>query len=639
MPAASARKTIVRAAIHPSIGIVRVGNSADDFFLEPEVPDPAPQPPNFYRDSTGALKRQAARFRIYGLNAKGEAVAELTASNAKIRWSVHLANKKAAWYQFQLALDIHEASSAPPTLLRNAGIGDRKRLVIDPGPRSITGKKTKGGASHAFDTGSFMEKPVYLGELMTDEEGRLIVLGGRGQSASYNGARAMTFANNDGWHDDTSDGPVTAKVVYQGKELHVEPAWVVVAPPNYAPQLKSVRTMWDLMRDLAISAKLPKTHGGPHLQAPRRPSFQNDIRPIFERLARLEWVNAGYAGAFGWKGPLHFTDPQWLARLASRSSALKEMRLSLANQFRNFNRDSWSPIPWPFQYGDAMAVPPATSPRQMVAVSNTQLEMLQQWAEGDFVPDYPPKVEPPRKIEDMPLAEQPDTLDRASLEFCLADAFHPGCEMTWPMRQSSLYRSAFRILHAPENWVEPDYGPQLSLDMIPPPANHPFLGQVPGGITRWMAVPWQTDTASCRYAYGDSYDPNLPTFWPARVPNHVLDEPHYKIVMDGKQSLNKRMAAFATRTAWTRPLGSQDVKTSQGYLNQINNMMQRFGEMGVVEHRDGPGDADFPATMQVQNLPAHTRKQLEEQNEPLNASDAVDLSGIEKVRRFPRGLK
>jgi len=193
----------------------------------------------------------------------------------------------------------------------------------------------------------------------------------------------------------------------------------------------------------------------------------------------------------------------------------------------------------------------------------------------------------------------------------------------------------FRILHAEPGWIEPDYGPQLSPDMIPPPANHPFLGQVPGGITRWMAVPWQTDTASCRDAgaYGKSYDPYLPTFWPARVPNEVLDETEYGIVMDRNQPLDKRLAAFARRASWTCPLGSK------GYLDQINNMMERFGDMGVVEHRPGPGDQHFPAAMQVQNLPAHTRQRLVEENEPPHASDQIDLSGIEKVRRFPRGLK
>src|SRR5581483_2471268 len=60
--------TIVRAAIHPAIGVARVGDSQDEFFIGPEVSRPCIQPPGFYRDATGALKRQAARFRVYGLN-------------------------------------------------------------------------------------------------------------------------------------------------------------------------------------------------------------------------------------------------------------------------------------------------------------------------------------------------------------------------------------------------------------------------------------------------------------------------------------------------------------------------------------------------------------------------------------------
>jgi len=98
MASESKKNSIVRAAIHPSIGVARLGNSEDEFFLASEVPEPAPQPPGYYRDSSGALKRQAVRFRIYGLNAEGQAIAELTASNADIHWTVHLANKKSAWY-------------------------------------------------------------------------------------------------------------------------------------------------------------------------------------------------------------------------------------------------------------------------------------------------------------------------------------------------------------------------------------------------------------------------------------------------------------------------------------------------------------------------------------------------------------
>jgi len=263
---------IVRAAIYPSIGVARIGNS-EDVFCGPEVTDPAPAAPGFYRDAKGALKRQAARFRVYGLDLNGRAVAELTSANAKITWTVHLANKKAAWYQFQLAQDIPEAASADPQNLRNAAISDRASLMIDPGPRQISGPDIQGGSEHTFDTGGFIGTRVYLGEIRTDKAGRLIVVGGKGNSASHDGKPARDFANNDGWHDDTSDGPVTAVVELDGKKLEVDPAWIVVGPPNYAPMRKSVRTMWDLMRDVAIQAGT--------LKAPDEPSFQHDIRPLF----------------------------------------------------------------------------------------------------------------------------------------------------------------------------------------------------------------------------------------------------------------------------------------------------------------------------------------------------------------------
>jgi hypothetical protein len=613
--------TVVRAAIYPAIGIARVGNSENEYFLAPEVTDPSPEQPGFYRDPTGALKRQTVRFRIYGLNAAGAPVAELTAENAEIRWTVHLANKKSAWYQFQLALDIPEAASAPPSWLRNMTISDRASLIIDPGSRHISGRNAGSGPDHKFDTGKFLGATVYLGEIQTDDKGRLIVWGGRGKSASYNGARAITFANNEGWHDDTSDGPVTAEVSYAGQKLETDPAWVVVAPPNYAPQQKSVRTMWDLMRDLAINTgMLPK---------PVRPSFERDIRPLFERLSRLQWVNAGFAAAFGWGAPNDFASE--LEKLSRKTDDMAEMRHVIANQFRVFDRDSWSPVPWPWVYGDAMNIPPAETPRQNATLTATQLAMLQQWSAGDFDDDYVPGRTPPRRLEDVSLAEQPDMLDRASLEFCLADAFHPGCEMTWPMRTAGLYMAPFRLAHAPLGWIEPDYGPVLGADLISLP-NGPLLGgQLPGGITRWMAVPWQTDTASCRSGYLKSYDPYVPTFWPARVPNQILTQADYAIVLDPEQPLADRLAAFARRASWLRPLGSKS------YTDQINNMIAHFDHMGVVEPQRGPTSGPFPRALEVEDLhpAAHA---LAAATGP-RAAEELDVSGIDKVRRFPHGLR
>jgi hypothetical protein len=589
---------IVRAAIHPAIGIARVGDSQDEFFIGPEVLRPTPEPAGFYKDKKGALKRQAALFHVYGYNAAGEVVAELTADNADISWTVHVANQKAAWYEFQLAMDVPEANASdlPPTLLRNADVkgADRQKLVIDPGPRTVSGRGQSGKA-YQFDSGKFFGKKVYLGELQTDDAGRLIFLGGRGVSASYKGAstKPTTFANNDTWHDDVSDGPVTAEVKIRGRAVPVEPAWVAVAPPNYAPDVIGVRTMHDLMMDVFVQeGRLP---------FPSQISFTEDIYPVLYRLSNLQWVNQGFSVQYGPSGPQNFLEAVYVERLASADDSNRELRRQVLNMFRDFERDGQSPVPWPWLYGDAMNIPPADTPRQHVALCATQYRMLQLWTDGKFVPDWNPAAVPPGSLADVKPADQPSMLDRAALEFCLADAFHPGCELTWPMRHASLYMSPFRIRHRqPGDGPEPDYGSELTPEMVAQ-TNGVLYGQSPGTLSRWMAVPWQTDTASCRsgyYAgYGPRYDPYVPTFWPARVPNHVLTEASYQVVVDKTKPREERVKAFNQRATWLRVL-------SQNYLEAIDRMVHDFGKMGVVETRPGvKGDPELPEVMLVESKP------------------------------------
>jgi hypothetical protein len=136
---------IVRAAIHPAIGIARIGDSGTEYYIGPQVTEPTPASPGFYRDIAGALKREAALLHIYGYNAAGEMVRELTADNADIVWTAHLANRKADWYQFQLALDISDAAGQSMQR-RNPDVplAERHRLAIDPGPRNISGKSISG---------------------------------------------------------------------------------------------------------------------------------------------------------------------------------------------------------------------------------------------------------------------------------------------------------------------------------------------------------------------------------------------------------------------------------------------------------------------------------------------------------------
>ena len=92
--------------------------------------------------------------------------------------------------------------------------------------------------------------------------------------------------------------------------------------------------------------------------------------------------------------------------------------------------------------------------------------------------------------------------------------------------------------------------------------------------------------------------------------------------------------SFANRAAWIRPLGATS------YTDQINNMVRDISQMGVVETRPGPaGDPNFPSTIGVEELPEQVRLLLNAAPEEAHAAGEVDVSQIDKVRRFPRGLR
>lgn len=590
---------IVRAAIHPAIGVARAGNSKAGYFVGPQVIDPPVEPPGFYRDASGALKRQVALFRVYGYNEAGEVVRELTADVDEICWSAHLANRKAAWYQWAIALDVPEASKTELSVRNPDSIGPdaRARLVVDGGRQEVAGVRA---AAVPF-IGKFEDQAVYLGEISTDAAGRLIVFGGHGVSASpsgspvFDGKAPNPFANSDGWFDDIADGPVTAQVRIDGREIKVEGAWVVTAPPNYAPAIKGIRTLYDLLLEVYIDAGWQKA------SAPV--SFTNDVYSIFKRLADHQWVNQAFAVQFGHNGFFDFGDPSMIERLAARPApppgedANKEFRRIIFNSFRPPAPVDGNQLPWPWLYGDAMDVPASPTPRQNCAITRIQYEALRSWAAGDFEADWG-QVAALRSIDEVPLQQQPAMLDRAALDFCLADGFHPGCEVTWPIRHLSIYSGPFRIRHGVATPADPPANSKLDQATVLA-REGPLQEQGPGTLTRWMAVPWQADTAWCRSGYDKKYDEFAPTFWPARVPNHVLSEKEYAKAMDQKALPADRLNAFSIRTDWNSPLDG-NVPKDQRTKYAMDEMLRIFGSMGLLEEREGRvGDAIVPSRLLV----------------------------------------
>ena len=89
-------------------------------------------------------------------------------------------------------------------------------------------------------------------------------------------------------------------------------------------------------------------------------------------------------------------------------------------------------------------------------------------------------------------------------------------------------------------------------------ADGPLAGSGPGDLTHWQGTPWQSDAASCRSGYEPAVSPVLPTFWPARIPNHVLREVDYMVVIDTTAPMADRQAAFERRFDWERFVTAAD---------------------------------------------------------------------------------
>jgi len=585
---AQSARPIVRVAIHPAIGIARVGNSEDGFFFGPEIPGALPRARGGFKDRRGAIAKQAARFRLYGFDADGNVVREITAQEADITWRVNVANSKAAWYEVNRAFDIPDA---PPVPRRNASVADRASLIVQARPRTVRGASAR---PQRLDGGRFHGREINLGEVFTDGRGRLIFLPGSG--AAYSTASAPPlggFADNDGWTDDICDGPVRATVRLNGREFTAEPAWVVSAIPNYAPGMATgLVTLYDTI--FAKEREWGRVHPG-------RVKFDADVMPIFERLVDMQWVNAGYLESNGYGSGRDWTSARLRRHLANNTASHRRFRGRIFREFRNPAYRAVQPDLVPQLYGDGTLMPPNdTIPSQWLAITTHQYRVLRQWARGRF-DNRSVESRTVRQVEDLPIQEQPAALDRAALDACLGGAFHPGIEFPWIARVASVWAEPFRLklrslTPDTRNWgVELTAATALS-------ANGPLDGCTPGDVTRWLGIPWHADGASCRSGYQRNISPVLPAFWPARVPNQVLSEADYQIVMNLNRPLEVRRRAFARRRDWERFIARPTRPPT------LALMVKEWYRQGLVTRRPGPGDGHFPTVMLVESYVGYSRE-------------------------------
>jgi hypothetical protein len=440
--------------IYPTIGIARLGNCPDDgpsdFYVGPEIPGSIIVPTNGYKDARGRVRRQAARFRIFGWE-DGVFMGEITSAVANITWTVELANTKAAFNEFQ-------GTGHTNGPLRNASVADRSSLMITPGPRTIGT-----GGQAFFDTGRFLGSTVPLGEIQTDSAGRLLVLGGFGNSGSPISAPIRTFANNDGWHDDISDGPVAASVTYAGQTYQASGAWVICPPTRFAPPIFHALSLYDTLLQAMVDR-----YG---YQVPATPSFTHDVYPILRGQFLTQWVSSKLPNSLYAALQAVIPPPGTAAQ-----------RLAVFQQFRPPSTPATEATPhllpavWSDFFGDLTNSGWINHP-----LTFTQFNILQAWAAGNFVNDW---VGPPSPGTTV----TPDGLTRAALENGSGGPFFPGIETSFLTRDEYPYVEPFRLdatqLHA-------------------------------GDLTRQNAVPWQTDFNDCQFQAPLSW-------WPAARPDNVF---------------------------------------------------------------------------------------------------------------------
>jgi len=452
--------------IHPTIGIARVGPSAE-FFVGPE---PGREPPAGYRDANGDLLRQAARFRVFRCerDASGQLIeaSEVTPTDGRIRWTVHLVNGKGAAPRFP------RPPGVPPEQLplRNAGIADRSQLVIDPGPKVVEGC----GAEASLDGGSFLGRPVGLGKIATDQDQALLVTGGIGlsQSVTPDGSIAplTSFANNDFWCDDLGDGPVTAQLTLaNGDVVDAHPAWALVGPPDFAPPVYGFVTLYDIAYQAAVDRGW--------VTIPPQPSFARHIQPLLSRAIGYSWVTT--YGAVG-HGPNTAGEFSRIWAELADPQGRRVARQRILDRLRNPNL-----APPASTFVTSMPrLHDETNSDRVLPMTRAQYAMMLSWVQGSFVSD----LGSPGPAELLP-----DLVTRAALESCSGGAFFPGIEAGGLVRGATLYAEPFRL---------------------DPGALHA------GGLTEGNALPWQADFAACEF------DDQLEIgWWPSQRPDEVfLDE-------------------------------------------------------------------------------------------------------------------
>ena len=477
--------------IYPSIGVARVGNSSE-FYIGPESPGVVSE--TKLRGADKGIKKQAARFRIYEIevdaNGNETVVREVVESSSiSIEWQVSLANRKAAASQI-FGKGNGTLTRSPDARLRNESY-ERNPLVIE-SQGKVSGAnsavKNLGGEIKFVRSGvvEYARNAIELGSLATDSKGRLLVIGGDGVSDCKPGSSLLSFADNDGWFDSVSDGPVGANLNIDGVQLAVVPAWVVVTVPRYAPFCYGMVTWFDQ------AVAMARTSLDGTFTPPRTTSFTKDVYPVLRRSDLLSTTHFS-AHALGTPAGLssrerieqfrnsreaRLTVKQWLSPLDATSEGPQE--LAVRENGGHF-------MPKLYSGSNPRAFKPEDDLWIFLSLTKYQLAHIDRWVEGNYEDDWTGNEPISVAFDQLPITAQPAKLTEAALESCVGGSFFPGIEATYDIARRTTYHSNSHLRQ--EFRIE--------------------TGKEPGVLTEKMALPWQADFADCEENWWPSQRPVL----------------------------------------------------------------------------------------------------------------------------------
>lgn len=632
MKRAAADAKIVKVGIYPPIGVCRVGSAKimskdgqDQTVAAPEVPGIAPTPEGGFKVGKGSIKKQVQRFFVYGFDADGNVVAELTNnSQIQIEWTVRVANTKAAWYGFNNPMNLEENGPGTPAQLRNSSITGEDRenmLVIDSGSVPISGNavNSTGKDSQFSLDGTFWGqktpkkdyfkgrgKPVKvnLGKLQTDAQGRLKVVPADGQSESVIPDNPIVdFTKNDAWYDDWCDGTVHATVRFmdEDRSLSASPSWVACCGPDFAPEIPPFTTMYDRIHNTMVEKY--QYSKDPKVPRPSLPlSFSKDVYPIFYRLGLMKWVATEALYRPGWIDVGDFSSMDYIQKLANNTEGSKKFREDVLSKFRAPDITTQDGEQYKMPYMAGGAIDYSTSPQRYYLMPDLQYWILQEWAAGNFNNDFNQlkdhAVQEPTSIEQLPLEEQPHALTKAALEPLSGGAFHPGVELTWILEQPQLFNDdePFRLAVGNRELLSENMGRLITPENTIPPADgiteqkyFPIGPQSPGDLTRWMGLPWQPDAFSCQNINFANDFPTL-VWWPALLPVEVFPEFAYQQISNPGLTREEKMPFINTRVAWARGGAGIGYHANGSYFDGLNRMVYAWEQMGFVLKRKTPDD-------------------------------------------------